>query len=66
MSIRAMAARAVGAAAMLAGLAQAADAQAIRGQVWAADGASTAGLRVRAPRFSPAPAPIPLAVPCNL
>jgi len=43
-----MAARAVGAAAMLAGLAGAADAQAIRGRVWAADGSSTAGLRVTA------------------
>ncbi|HEX8208738.1 MAG TPA: hypothetical protein VF584_01030 [Longimicrobium sp.] len=38
--------RAFCAVAMLAALAPAADAQAIRGQVWAADGAPTAGLRV--------------------
>lgn len=45
---RSMVARVVGAAAVLAALAPAADAQSIRGQVWAADGASAAGLRVRA------------------
>ena len=43
-----MAARAVCAAAMLAALAPAADAQAIRGQLWAADGSPVAGLRVTA------------------
>ncbi len=48
MPIRSMAARAVGAAAMLGALAPAADAQAIRGRLWAADGSSTAGLRVTA------------------
>lgn len=46
--MRSIAGRMLGAAAMLAALAQAADAQAIRGQVWAADGSPTAGLRVTA------------------
>lgn len=48
MWIRSTAARALCAAAMLGAQAGAADAQAIRGQVWAADGSPTAGLRVTA------------------
>ncbi|HEY0153894.1 MAG TPA: hypothetical protein VGB92_17920 [Longimicrobium sp.] len=46
--MRSIIARGLGASAMLVALAPAADAQAIRGQVWAADGAATAGLRVTA------------------
>lgn len=46
MLIRARFARLLGAVALLAGVAPAAGAQVIRGQVWSADGSPTAGLRV--------------------